>query len=178
MRIYIAINPPEKIKKEIKRVQDKLPEFVGKKESGKLHLTLKFLGEIDKSTLKGVKERMAKIRLEKFEAEIGKIGYFDNRKSKAHSKKFIVWLHLKNCEKLQELVDDALSDLFEKERRFMGHITIARVKEVKNKEEFLKNVLSIETPKSKFIVDKFFIINSELESTESAHSIVEEFPLS
>ena len=47
MRTFIAVDIPENVKEEIIKIQDKLPEFVGKlTELENLHLTLKFLGEI------------------------------------------------------------------------------------------------------------------------------------
>ena len=47
MRVFISINISEEIRKEIKKIQDFLPEFFGKKtELENLHLTLKFLGNI------------------------------------------------------------------------------------------------------------------------------------
>ncbi len=45
MRCFISIDLPEKIIQEIKKIQEELPEFIGKKtETENLHLTLKFLG--------------------------------------------------------------------------------------------------------------------------------------
>ena len=32
MRTFISINIPEKVRKEIKKIQDRLPEFYGKKK--------------------------------------------------------------------------------------------------------------------------------------------------
>ena len=45
---------------EMRKIQEALPEFEGKKtETENLHLTLKFLGEIDETTLEKTKEARA-----------------------------------------------------------------------------------------------------------------------
>ena len=63
--------------KEVARVQEILgnQKFHGKMtELENLHLTLKFLGEIDELKMEKVKEALGKIEFEKFEAHLGEIG--------------------------------------------------------------------------------------------------------
>ncbi len=173
MRTFISINMPENVRREIKKIQDKLPEFRGKKtELENLHLTLKFLGEIDEGKIGEVKEKLREIKIEKFETEIDEMGIF--------SEKFIriVWLHLKNCDNLQEQIDDALSDLFEKERRFMSHLTIARVKHIQDRRRFLEEIEKINIEKIKFMIEKFYLMKSELTSEGPRYSVLEEYNLS
>ena len=172
MRIFVSINLPEEVKKEIKEIQDKLPDFFGKKtETENLHLTLKFLGEIDEDKIEKVKNRLKEIRFNSFETEIKELGIF--------SEKFvrIVWLHVKNCEELQRKIDFALKDLFESEKRFMSHLTIARVKKIKDKREFLRKLKEIKIPEIKFKVDRFYLMKSELNSKGPVYNILEEFDL-
>ncbi len=157
MRVFISIDIPEKVKEEIKKIQDNLPEFLGKKtEVGKLHLTLKFLGEISEEEIKEIKKRLETINFEKFKAEINSMGVF--------SKEFlkIIWLDIKNCDELQREIDNILSDLFLKEKRFMSHLTIARVKNVENKKDFLEKLNQIKIPKINFIVENFKLKKSLL----------------
>jgi 2'-5' RNA ligase len=178
MRTFISINIPEEIRKEIKKIQDFLPEFSGKKtELQNLHLTLKFLGEIEEQVVGEVKEKLREIKIEKFATEIDKIGVFDNRKSGKYSRKIILWLHLMNCEELQRQVDGVLKDLFEPEKRFMSHLTIARIKGIKDKEEFLQDLKKIKIEKIKFKVDKFYLMKSELTAEGPRYSVLEEYNL-
>ena len=157
MRAFISIDIPQEIKKEIKKIQSQLPEFFGKKTKPEnLHLTLKFLGEVDEEKIEKIKNRLSKINIEKFETEIDFIGVF--------SEKFvrIVWLHLSNCDELQKEIDRRLEDLFEKEKRFMGHLTIVRVKKIKDKKIFLGKLKEIKIPKIKFMVNNFRLKKSTL----------------
>lgn len=172
MRIFISIDMPEEVKKEIKQIQDKLPEFFGKKtEAENLHLTLKFLGEIDESMTEKVRDTLKEVRLKKFETEIDSIGVF--------SEKFIriVWLHLTGCEELQKEIDEKLKDLFEPEKRFMSHLTIARVKSIKDKQEFLKKLKEIKIPEIKFVVDNFRLKQSMLKEKGPRYEDIENYNL-
>lgn len=156
-RVFISIDIPKDIQNKIKKIQDSLPEFYGKKtETENLHLTLKFLGETPDDTITLIKEKLKKISFQRFETSIGELGFF--------SEKFIriIWLHMSNCDVLQKTVDDVLADLFERERRFMGHLTIARVKKIHDKKEFVENLKKIKIPKISFVVTNFTLKESIL----------------
>jgi len=172
MRAFISINISEEIKKEIKKIQDLLPEFFGKKiELQNLHLTLKFLGEVEEKDAEETKEKLRKIKIEKFATEIDEIGVF--------SEKFlrIIWLHMKDCDNLQKQIDNALKNLFEPEKRFMSHLTIARIKGLKDKKGFLQDLKKIKIEKIKFKVDKFYLMKSELTAEGPRYSVLEEYNL-
>ena len=172
IRTFISIDIPKEIREEIKKIQDKLPDFYGKKiELENLHLTLKFLGEIDEEKLGAVKEKLRDIKFRKFKIEIGGIGVF--------SEKFIriVWLHLKGAEELQKIIDDKLKSLFKPEKRFMSHLTIARVKSLNGKEGFLEELQKIKIKKIKFAVEKFKLKKSILTSMGAVYETLKEYKL-
>ena len=170
MRCFISIDIPEEIKFGIKKIQDELPEFFGKKtEQENLHLTLKFLGEIKEDKMHNVKEKLKEIRFNKFEAEIDSMGVFSEKFVK------IIWLHLSNCDELQNEIDNKLKDLFDKEKRFMSHLTIARVKSLKDKNKFLKDLKEIKVPNINFKVDRFLLKQSILTPKGSKYKTLEIF---
>ncbi|MDD5012138.1 MAG: RNA 2',3'-cyclic phosphodiesterase [Candidatus Nanoarchaeia archaeon] len=174
MRTFIAIDIPEKIKKEVLKIQEQLPPFEGKKtEFENLHLTLKFLGEVSDDKIEKVKEKLREIQFNPFETEIDSLGFFDNRKSNKYEQSLIVWLHMKNCDELQKQVDSKLERLFEKEKRFMSHLTIARVKSVENKKKFTEKLYKINIPKMNFYVNNFILKESVLTSPGSIYKNIE-----
>jgi RNA 2',3'-cyclic 3'-phosphodiesterase len=176
MRTFIAIEIPEKIKKEILKIQEQLPEFKGKKtEFENLHLTLKFLAEISEEKIEKVREKLREIKFNPFETEMDSIGFFDNRKS--IRKQLIIWLHMANCDELQKEVDNQLKRLFERERRFMAHLTIARIREIKNDEEFFDELKKIKIPKMNFYVDSFSLKESTLTDKGSIYRDIETYKL-
>jgi len=156
MRIFISIDLPKEIQKKIIKIQNSLPDFFGKKtEPENLHLTLKFLGEINEEKLEKVKQKLKEIKFNKFQAEIDNIGIF------SESFVRIVWLHLSECEKLQKEIDEKLKNIFEPEKRFMSHLTIARIKKCDRK-KFLEKLKKIKISKTKFDIGNFKLKKSIL----------------
>jgi len=181
MRAFISLDLPAEIIKEIKKIQNALPDFVGKKtESENLHLTLKFLGEVSEEKIEQIRENLKKIKFQKFETEIWSIGVFSKKVIR------IVWLHLTNCDALQKEIDDSLKGLFKPEERFMSHLTILRVKNVENsprddfgkpKKEFLEKLKKIKIPKINFIVENFKLKSSTLKSEGPVYGDIEIYNL-
>lgn len=172
MRTFISIEIPEEVKTKIVKIQNELPEFSGKKtEKENLHLTLKFLGEINEGKLEEVKQKLKEIKFNSFETEIDSIGVFSEIFIR------IIWLHLTNCESLQEVIDDKLMGLFESEKRFMSHLTIARVKSVGDKKKFLEDLKKMKIPSIKFKVDSFYLMKSELSEKGPRYDVIEKYSL-
>jgi RNA 2',3'-cyclic 3'-phosphodiesterase len=174
VRCFVALKIPEDIVSEIVKIQEGLPEFFGKiTEKENLHLTLKFLGEIPLERVEQVKKKLGEIKFEKFNARINRLGVF--------SEKFvrIIWLHLLGCEKFQKIVDEKLAEMgFGLEKRFMSHLTIARVKSLNDKKKFLEDFKKIEIKGSlEWSVDNFYLIKSELHKKGPVYSVLEEYSL-
>lgn len=163
MRAFIAVDFPSEVVKEVARVQETLgkKQFTGKMtELENLHLTLKFLGEVDSSKLADVKKELGKINVKKFEASLGEAGTFSYRK-----KPRIVWIKINGKEifELQLAVDLAMEKCgFVKEERFMSHLTLARVKYVKSPSNFIEYVKNLSVREFKFEVEGFKLMKSEL----------------
>jgi RNA 2',3'-cyclic 3'-phosphodiesterase len=173
MRTFISIKFPPKILMHIKEIQEKLPEFEGKKtELKNLHLTLKFLGDLSSEDIEKVKLRLAGIKFSKFESEIKECGFFDKEDGGG-----ILWIGITNCENIQKEIDNALEGLHEKEKRFMGHLTIARIKNIPDRKKFNESMKNIEIKKMFFIADKFYLVESKLKKEGPEYKIIEEYNL-
>ena len=126
-RCFVALDLPEPLHAEALRVQLALREqvlFQGRFTAPEnLHLTLKFLGEIPESTVAEARAALAGIRFKAPTLRLSGAGMFAPR---------IVWVRVAGAEELQRAVDAALENLFKPEARFMGHLTIARVKSARN----------------------------------------------
>ena len=111
-----------------------------------------------------MKEKLSKLKFKKFYVEIDKFIYFPNDK-----KIRIIGLNLKS-EKLYELkekIDGLIREKFGKDRRFKAHLTIGRVKYIKDKEELMKR---LKVEKDKFLVDKVILYKSELLNEGAKHT--------
>ncbi len=173
-RAFIAIEFPDEVIKEVARVQEIIRnlKFTGKlTELENLHLTLKFLGEIEQDKLKRIKERLRQIKFKEMELKLGKVGFFNFR-----GRPRIVWIKIfgKGIFELQKKIDEALEkEGIKNEERFMGHITIARIKYVNDKEGFGNYINRIKLKEVKFSVDGFSLKKSELRTVGPFYSNIE-----
>ncbi len=142
IRLFIAIELPEEVKKGLKQVQDELksadPSRAKWVDPGSIHLTLKFLGsvDIDKVDAIALAIQEAAKPFAPFELQISGLGCFPNMRRVQ-----IVWVGLSGeLEKLQSLqknIESFVSPLgFPTEKRpFTPHLTLARVREYATPEQ-------------------------------------------
>jgi len=76
---------------------------------------------------------------------------------------------------LQKKIDDSLFPIFEKEDRFMSHTTIARLKYVKDKENFNEKMKKMRVKEVKFQIGSFKLMKSELKMMGPVYTLIEEF---
>jgi len=172
-RCFIAIEFSDEVIKEIARMQELIvkTKFTGKlTELENLHLSLKFLGEIDDEKIGKVKEKLKTIKFSEMKLKLGKIGTFS-----IHGRPRIVWIKIegKQIYDLQKKIDEILKDLFKPEERFMSHLTIARIKYVKDKKGFSEHIDSMHTKPISFDVSSFKLKKSELKPLGPAYNDLE-----
>ncbi len=109
-------------------------------EPENIHLTIKFLGDTDESLIDRIEEIMnySVKEVEPFEINLKGAGVFPNER---YIK--VIWIGIENGESISKIVsklDEKITTLgFQKEKRkFSAHLTIARVKNVKNKEKLIQ----------------------------------------
>src|SRR3989344_2514052 len=138
-RCFISLALPDTLIREISELQKTVTKKLEHEMKGfkasftpveNLHITLKFLGEINKETVAEVEKRLQKINFAAFGVRLGKCGVFSPRIPR------ILWIELHGAEKLQQEIDRVLLGLFAVESQFMGHITLARIKYIPTKEAF------------------------------------------
>lgn len=132
MRLFIALETLP-IQDKLFEVEEKLKNKITdvkwvKKEN--LHLTLKFLGEVNAPTLQLIEESIKKIggEEEKFNFSAAYISGFPTKKSSR-----VVFIGIdKGVDKIQELmkkIDEEMYHIgFKKEQSYIPHITIGRVR--------------------------------------------------
>jgi 2'-5' RNA ligase len=169
MRLFIAIELPPEIKQGIAKVQEQLRETGANANWTRpegIHLTLKFLGEVEEAktreimqTLAGATQGIGKLNL-----EVAGAGAFPTGKNPR-----VLWLGVTgDVEKLgllQGAVEDAMVTLgFEREERtFSPHLTLARIKFPKPRDNWQQKIESIRDVKlGGFEADRVSLMKSEL----------------
>ncbi len=182
-RIFIAINLPEEIKKELARFYDKWPELPAKWISqDNLHITLEFLGDLTDVEIGDVCEIAKEVvkRHKPFSVVLNKVLYGPPKKNPPR----MVWAEGEKTEELADLKEDFQECLVEKisfrpeGKGFVPHITLARISEwefrkfdIEERPEINENIdLS-------FTVESVEVMESELKRGGPVYTILESHTL-
>jgi len=163
MRTFIAVDFPASFVESIEDVESNFdlsgiklvkPELV--------HITMKFLGEVDESKVSEICTALSQVSCQPFEAELGGVGVFPKP-----DRIRVIWLGAKgNFDALQREVDEILSGLgFASSNDFTAHATIARAKRIdrKKREQLKEKVSSLaDITLGSFTVDSLKVKKSTL----------------
>ncbi len=177
-RLFVALKFPEPIVDKIIEIRKSIydnNEFGKWEQREKLHLTLKFLGDVDDVKTLLIKDKL-EILLSKYSeinCELSNFGFFLPK---------ILWLKLNVDSKLFRMVDeieDSFVELgFDKEKRsFKPHITLLRIKE-KISDELISKFRNYKMPEIKFNCNEATLVKSQLLSGGSVYSDIEVYKLS
>jgi 2'-5' RNA ligase len=176
VRIFVAIKLEEKVKKELSKVQEEMKrrskriKWVSKEN---LHLTLKFLGEVEETKIEEVEKKIEEgiTGEKKFKLSFEGIGYFPNKKTPR-----IIWIGVDegrdNFIRIAEKLNKNLNKFRKEEKKIIPHLTLGRVKyggEVFIEEKNFKT--------SSFLVTKVSLIKSKLLESGPLYTVIKEFPL-
>ena len=172
MRLFIALDFNE-LKDYFGALQKQLPKNAKLSFIKSFHLTLKFLWEANSDKIDEIIGILRKIKFKSFVVNLDSIGIFS-----AENNIRVVWLGLNPDEKilsLQMQIDELLKSLFNKEKDFKAHITLARVKYLEGKKQFIEETKKIEVENKKIEIKNFKLIKSTLTSKGPAYEEVEVF---
>ena len=170
MRVFIAIELGKEIKEALSKIQDELKTVQGDVkwvEPQNIHLTLKFLGEIEENKIPKISQTLKAIscQVRPFTITLSELGAFPS-----HKYPRIIWIGIDEgkdeLSKLAELIEDSLVQLkFPKEKRgFSAHFTLGRVKSRKNIESLCQKLSIIQVPKLKQEIKSIVLFKSTLTS--------------
>jgi 2'-5' RNA ligase len=186
IRSFIAIDIPDDVKKKIAEVQSELresPADVKWVKLGSIHLTLKFLGNIEEGQIKEIGEKMRESArtISPFSIDVTRMGVFPNIRNPR-----VIWIGLEETggrlSALQKGIEENLQLLgFEKEQRdFSPHLTIGRVKSSKGKSRLIE-ILERKKDESfhqSISVREVRLMKSDLKPTGPVYTVLETIALS
>lgn len=125
-RLFVAIRPPPHVLDLLIDTMEGLDEARWQSEE-QLHLTLRFIGEVDTPEANDLADALGRGRMSSFSLRLSGIGHFE-RKGRVHS----LWAGLAPSPELLELqrkIEQACraAGLDAETRRFTPHITLARM---------------------------------------------------
>ena len=182
MRMFLAVDLDEKLQDIVTEVQKRISEvdaqlkFV---EPENLHFTLKFLGEVSDNKaeeLSGmIRDKI--VDYDPFKISIMGTGFFPHP---GYIR--VVWLGVANPEiysDLQKTLDEEfVKHGFRKERSYIPHLTIARVKGAKNKEALIGLINEMENIGiGDMVVNELVLKKSELTPAGPIYTDIQEFKL-
>jgi len=172
MRCFIAIDIPF-----LKNIDD---FFNDVKKAGKikmvkkenLHITLKFLGEINYDSCKNVIEKLSSIDFMKFNMKLSGCGAFPNLDSPK-----VIWIGISDGShiKLMDEIDITLSSLNFKKSNKKPHLTIGRVKGKYDFQSIYSKWKDIDFGEVK--IKKFILKKSTLTYNGAIHETISEYQL-
>jgi len=180
MRLFIAISLEDKIKSALSNIQKKLkierlhPKWV---EPKNCHLTLKFLGEVEKERVYQIIKACEGIKQEPFTISFGNIGAFPKPDYPR-----VIWIGIeKGKEHLSSLANSLENSLekigFVKEKRqFSPHLTIARIKNPQ-KTSILSPYLSSILIPDEMDAKEMHLIESKLTPSGPIYTIIQSLRL-
>jgi 2'-5' RNA ligase len=174
-RLFVAIRPPEPIRDLLIDAMDDSPDFRWQDEE-QLHLTLRFVGEVDRPVAQDLADALSRIRAERFQLRINGVGRFEQRSSGA------LWAGVEPKEPLAALAAKVervcLAVGLDPERRaFHPHITLARWKGRRSREvaDFLERRRDLKS--APFDVADFILFESQLSRHGAHYEEVASYPL-
>jgi 2'-5' RNA ligase len=174
MRCFVAIDLPEDIRKKIEDIKSEINNKKFIKIASEPHITLKFIGEVEEKQKNHIIENLKKIEYEPFEVIIKGVGVFPNFKYIR-----VIWLGCfsKDLEKLAEIIRNQLKEFNPEDEKFIGHITIARLKNKADNDiyNFIEKYKNIEI--GKFLVKEFKLKRSVLTQKGAIYSDLCQFEL-
>lgn len=178
MRTFLAIEVPEHIRKiiyEVAQVEAKKELPIKWVSFENLHITLKFLGEIDEDKRAEMKPVIAEIgqRHSPFDVELAGLGCFPNPRNPR-----VIWVGVKQggdvlCTIAAELERELARFGFEEETRFHPHLTIGRIREFCRVDSILAKSVST----SVFKADSIVLFKSTLKPAGPTYEELERFAL-
>lgn len=176
-RLFVAIDIPEVVRLALEALQEETRGFHWVAATN-LHLTLKFIGDVDSELQEEIERTLGELQTEPFILPVESIGVFP-----AIGQPFVVWAGLGTGHPrlfgLQKNVEDRLFQLgIEPERhRYTPHLTLARCREASPEavRQFVKKHREFTAPP--FRVESFTLYSSLPKQGSSIYRVEKQWSL-
>jgi 2'-5' RNA ligase len=175
IRLFAAVEIPERIRLQLSLLQGGIPGARWTPTEN-MHLTLRFIGEVDQAVARDIDDMLADLRERAFTLSLKGVGEFGRKDGRA------LWAGVSNSEALQHLaakIESALQrmGLPAETRKYSPHVTLARLRDVPMSEiqTFLATHALFKSPP--FEVTEFALFSSHQTGKGSRYRIESVYPL-
>ena len=175
MRLFVALSIPDAVARALLLLQGGVPGARWQ-EREQLHLTLRFIGEVDGRDARALEDALAGIDAPAFEMQLHGVGQFGNRQP--HS----LWAAARRndlLEHLQRKVDTAIRRVGQPQdaHKFAPHVTLARLRhpDLDRVRQWLSTHALYTS--DQFTIGAFCLYSSKLTSDGSIYRVEQEYPL-
>ncbi len=174
-RLFVAVRPPASIRERMLDLMEGVPGARWQDDE-QLHITLRFIGEVDARVADDVAAALGTVRHPGFEITLDGIGKFGSR-----GRVNAIWAGVRPHDQLAHLhrkIDHALvrAGLAPERRAYLPHLTLARFgREAGGLEGFLARHAGLSSPA--FRVTSFELYESHLPKAGATYEMVERYSL-
>ncbi len=175
-RLFIALDMPRRIKNDLKNLCGRIPGARWVSDD-QLHLTLRFIGEVDGSVFNDIKVCLPDVGTSRFSMRLKDVGSFPPGRTPR-----ILWAGVEDKTHLVRLYNRIESVLVgcgldREHRKFHPHITLARLNNppVRRVADFLSAHSMFKT--AKFTISEFHLYSSILNPKGAVHHLEASYPL-
>jgi 2'-5' RNA ligase len=174
MRLFVAVYLPPELQRKVWEAGDVVKGPWKREPVEKLHLTLKFIGEVSEERMKEIDAALKRIKHPPFRVTVRGVGAFPSVRNPR-----VVWVGAvgEGLFSLQKMVEDRLAELGvpREWRDFIPHVTLGRAKGKVDISSFLEKYESVNF--GEFEVKEFTLVRSYLKPGGSEYEIIRRYPL-
>lgn len=180
MRVFIAVDLPNEIRKQLKELQRELRPLTNSARwvaPESTHITLKFLGEVPEKRIEQVDGALGGLKWKPFTVSVHGVGFFPGARS---PRIFWAGMEAPTMQRLTEQLDARMERLgFDREKRaFRPHITLARAKDSRIDSSLVAASAKYEEHDfGSFTADRIYLFQSTLKPAGAVYTKVKEYPL-
>ncbi|MCU4158107.1 RNA 2',3'-cyclic phosphodiesterase [Carboxylicivirga sp. A043] len=175
MRLFVAIDC-EAIKDELLLAQKQFTLLKARFPKC-FHLTLHFIGEVNKEETETIKKKLSEIKAASFWFKLSQLGAFASYSQK------VIWCGVEESEPLIQLhhkINKAITG-DDRLRKYTPHITLARIKKHQKMTETEKRILDVglkkELGQCSLKVNHFILYESTITPQGPIYRVVKEYPV-
>lgn len=171
MRLFVGLDLPEHVKSALLATMGGVAGARWQAPA-QLHLTLRFIGEVDRHTAADIAAALGRVKLRQFMAELGDPGLFNHR-----GRIDTLWVGVRPAEALTQLarsINAALASvgLPPEPRAFVPHITTARGRSMIDATAWPQSPI----PRLAWTIDQFALFESRMGKDGSDYAILARWP--